>query len=197
VTRRGIAPLVAATGAALLLAGCQTPHAGAAAVVGDRRISVSDLQSATEDAQAYVDAQTTAQGAQRTAVSQRQVLYLLAALPYIQDLATRDGVGVSESDARAALVSWKVPHPSHAGVQVVQANEALASVQQLGDAQAAQANDTITKSLVNAKFEVNPRYGTFNGAIGRIIPLQPNWLPTPSPQATAAAPTAPQPTPSP
>jgi hypothetical protein len=189
VTGTRIRTLVVATGVAALLAACGTPQAGAAAVIGGHRISVSDLQSATEDAQAYVDAQTQAQGGQRTAVSQRQVLYLLAALPYIEQLATQSGVGVSQDDARAELRAWNVPNPSTAGVQVVQANAALAQLQQMGQAKAAQVNASITASLKQDHLQVNPRYGSFNGSVGRIIPGQPNWLPTPS--AAANPPAAP------
>jgi len=187
VTGTRIRTLLVATGVAALLAACGTPHAGAAAVIGNRRISVSDLQSATQDAQAYVDAQTNAQGGQRTAVSQRQVLYLLAALPYIEQLATQAGVGVSEDDARSELRAWNVPNPSHAGVQVVQANAALAQLQQQGQSKAAEVNSEITDALKKDHLEVNPRYGTFNGSVGRIIPGQPNWLPTPSSSAIPAA----------
>jgi hypothetical protein len=187
VIRTRIRTLVVATGVVVLMAGCGTPQAGSAAVVGSRRISVSDLQAATSDAQIYVDAQTQAQGAAATTVSQSQVLYLLAAQPYIQDLATQDGVGVSPDDARSSLKSWKVPNPSSAGVQVIQANQALAAVQQLGQTQAQQANDAITKSLAAAGFEVNPRYGSYDKQKGRIGASQPNWLPTPSATPNPAA----------
>jgi hypothetical protein len=180
VTRTRIRTLVVATGVVALIAGCGTPQAGSAAVVGTRRISVSELQAATVDAQAFVGPSVP--------VSQRQVLYLLAASPFIEQLADRFGVGVSADDARVAMART-VPHPSPSGIQVVQANEALLAVQQLGDQQASVANTIITKGLVADGFTVNPRYGTFNTAIGRIAPIQPNWQPTPSPTPTAPAPT--------
>jgi hypothetical protein len=178
VIRTRIRTLVVATGVVALLAGCGTPEAGSAAVVGNRRISVSDLQAATVDAQAFVGPSVP--------VSQRQVLYLLAASPYIEQLADRFGVGVSTDDARAAMAQT-VPHPSAAGLKVVQANEALLAVQQLGDQQTSVANAIITKGLVSEGFSVNPRYGIFNTSIGRVAPIQPNWQPTPSPSATAPA----------
>ena len=193
--RTRIRTLLVATSAAALLAGCGTMHAGSAAVVGDRRISVEDLQSATKDAQAFVDAQAQAQNAQRQVVSQSQVLYLLAALPYIQELATKDGVGASESDAKAALAQWNVRNPSRAGILVVQANEGLSNIQQLSDQKAAEADASITKSLLADHVEISPRYGTFDPKVGRILQARPNWLPTPSPSAAAGSGAAASPAP--
>jgi hypothetical protein len=179
VTRTRIRTLVVlTTGVVALIAGCGTPQAGSAAVVGNRRISVSDLQSATVDAQAFVGPSV--------AVTQRQVLYLLAASPFIEQIADRFGVGVSPDDARAAMAQ-SVPHPSSSGLAVIQANEALLAVQQLGNQEASLANTAITQGLVADKFTVNPRYGSFDTAIGRIAPIQPDWQPTTTPSASGSA----------
>jgi len=182
VTRTRIRTLLVATGVVALMAGCGTPTAGSAAVVGNRRISVSEVQAATVDAQAFVGPQVP--------VTQRQVLYLLAAADYIFPLADRFQVGVSADDARTAMAA-AVPHASDAGVEVIRANQALLSVRQLGSQQQALADQLITQSLLADHFTVNPRYGTFNAALGRVVPFQPDW------QVAAASPTVKTPTPSP
>jgi hypothetical protein len=167
VTRTLLRGLLVATGVAVLLAGCGTTEAGAAAVVGGRRISVSEVQSATVDVQTLFGPQVP--------VSQRQVLYLLAAAPYIQDIATRYRVGASSDDA-LAVMAGKVANPSQAGIEVVRANYSLTLLQQLSQDQYDQVMAQVAKQLQQAGFTVNPRYGSFDPQRGGIAVLQPNWL---------------------
>jgi hypothetical protein len=183
VTRTALRSLLVTTGVAVLLAGCGG-QAGAAATVDGRRITVSDVQSATVDAQTWVGSNGQ--------VSQSQVLYLLAAAPYIQEIATQYRVGASDADARGVLVS-KVPHPSTAGIEVIRANMSLTQLQQgLGDSKTSEVLAEVTKRLAAGHFAVSPRYGSFNASTGRLSVITPNWLES----ASSAEPSAsPSPTP--
>ena len=175
---RTVLRTVLATGvAAALLSGCGTPEAGSAATVGDRRISVSDVQSATADIQAVFGPDQP--------VPQRNVLFLLAAAPYIEDAASRSGAGVSLDDARTQFAN-KVADPSRAALVVIQANASLSRLDQLGQGRTQQVLVEITQCLAKDGFTVNPRYGTFDPQRGTMLSDQPNWLPTPSPTPTPA-----------
>ncbi|HEY6793356.1 MAG TPA: hypothetical protein VI248_01595 [Kineosporiaceae bacterium] len=169
---RSVLRTVVVTGvAALVLAGCGTPEAGAAATVGGRRISVADVQSATSDVQTLYG--------QNQPVSQRAVLYLLAAAPYIQEVATRRGAGTSPDEARR-IFTQKDPKltPSDAAVTVLQANGSLGKLDQLGPTATQEALSEVTKELAHDHLTVSPRYGTFDPQRGTLLPDQPNWLPT-------------------
>jgi hypothetical protein len=182
VTRTVTRSLLVSIGVAALLAGCGSASAGSAAVVGGRRISVGDVQSATVDAQTWVGSGTQ--------ISQTQVLYLLAIAPYVQEIATRHAAGASVDEARKALVA-RVPNPSDAAITVIRANISLTDMtQRLGEAKTAQALGEATKRLSADGFTVNPRFGDFDPTTGRITPILPNWLPGTGSQ------TAPSPTPS-
>jgi hypothetical protein len=178
VTRTLLRSLVVATGVAALITGCGTPEAGSAAIVGGRRITVSQVQSATVDVQTLFGPQVP--------VAQRQVLYLLAAAPYIEQAAIRYKVGVSTDDARSVLAE-RVANPSASGIEVIQANIALTQLQQSGQDQATQVLAEVAKDLKQDGFMVSPRYGSFDPQHGGITELQPNWLigtQTASPSAT-------------
>lgn len=168
VSRKPLVRFGATALLAALLAGCGTATAGSAAVVGGRRISVSDVQSATVDAQAWVG-----EGSQ---ITPTQVLYFLAIGPYIQETASRYGVGISEEDARASLKT-RVGAPSVAGVDVIRTNASLAALEQrLGEERIAEALGEVGKQLVADGFEMNPRFGRFDPKTGRVTMPQPNWL---------------------
>jgi hypothetical protein len=176
VTRSVLRSVVVVAAAAVLVAGCGTPEAGAAATVGDRRISVSEVQSATADIQKLYGPNQP--------VPQSSVLFLLAAAPYLQSAATKINAGASLDEARATFGD-KVPHPSQAALQVIQANLVISNLQNLGQERAAPALQDVTQALVHDKLNVNPRYGSFDPQKG-IEPVQPNWLsrsavPTPAP----------------
>jgi hypothetical protein len=163
---------LATAAATVLMAGCgAVPEAGAAATVGDRRISVQEVQTATADIQKMYGPDQP--------VPQRSVLYLLAAAPYIQEIATRDRAGTSLDDARKAFGD-KVRNPAEASLVVVQANLALGRLDELGSGKTEQALMEVTKDLARDDFTVSPRYGTFDAQRGSLLPDQPNWLPTPS-----------------
>lgn len=175
MTRTGIRTLLVAGVLAGLLTGCGSTQAGAAATVGNRRISVADVQSATTDVQTLFGPTQP--------VSQTMVLFLLAAAPYVEDVAGRAGVGASDDDARRVF-GTKVQHPSPAGLAVMRVNSSIEKLGQLDQAAGQQALSEVTRNLVRDHLKVNPRYGRFDPQRGRLLPDQPNWLPTPSPAAS-------------
>jgi hypothetical protein len=182
VTRSVLRSVVVTGAAAVVLAACGTPGAGAAATVGGRRISVDDVQAATADIQALYG--------QNQPVPQRAVLYLLAAAPYIEQVATRRGAGTSPDEARK-LFADRAPSmtPSEAALTVLEANNSLGKLDQLGAAATQDALAEVTRDLARDHLTVNPRYGSFDPQRGTLLPDQPNWLP--------AATAPPGPTPSP
>ena len=183
MTRTVLRSVVVAGVVAGLTAACGTPSAGSAATVGGRRISIQDVQNATEDLQALLGPTQP--------VPQSIVLYLLAAAPYIQKNAAQLGVGVSLDDARAEFVQNKVPHPSSAAVQVIQANEIVGRVKQ-ADSQAGNALlAQVSLDLHRDGMTANPRYGSFDYTHGRIAPDVPDWLPASSAAASASPSPAP------
>jgi hypothetical protein len=168
VTRTALRSLLAALAATALLAGCGSMTAGAAAVVGDRRISVSEVQEATADAQTWVG-----QGGR---ISQTQILYLLAVAPFVQDLAARYNARASEDDARRALATM-VPNPCPGVLAVIRANISLNTMQErIGQEQTIMALGEINQKLATLGFTVNPRYGSFDAKTGRFEPERGNWL---------------------
>jgi len=170
---RVLVPLAALV--AVAVSGCSSQW-GAAAVVGDRRITVNQVQEATADIQQVLgpDAQLT----------QSQVLYWLVLAPYVLDAAARHGIGVSVDDARREMQAVK--NPSAAGLLAVRSAMAMGKLQ--GDLEAPEAQKAYeeVRSEVDAtKIRVNPRFGVFDPKQFIITPKQPDWLPaTPTPAPT-------------
>ena len=170
---------------ALTLSSCETPEAGAAATVGDRRISVSDVQKAYQDIVPLVG--------QDAQITQTQILNLLILEPYLTQAAAALGHGVSTNDARldikAAGPSVDATKVSRAGLEVWRANLANSALQSGRTTAEIQATyQGIGKQLKAAGVHVNPRYGagldynTFS-----ILPDKPNWMVTKAPTASPGA----------
>ena len=179
VTRTSLVSLGAAAVLTASLAGCGA-SAGSAAVVGGRRIAVSDVQSATVDVQQYVG--------QDMRIYPTRMLNFLAIGPYIDDLAEKHGVGISDEEARVELAA-KVPHPSQAGVDVIRTNGELAGLQQrLGPEQASKDLSEVAQRLKADGLEVNPRFdGSPDQNTGQMMFERPSWLaPTPVQQPVLA-----------
>jgi hypothetical protein len=179
---------VAATALALSLAlsGCETREAGAAATVGDTRISVSEVQNAYADIVPLVG--------QDQAITQGDILNLLILRPYLLQAAASAGRGISLDDARQdikAVGSSDTTKLSPAGLRVWQANLANAALQRdQPQTQIRATYNRIGQQLRSAGVHINPRYGAgIDYANFSITPEQANWLKTPDP--AAVAPTAP------
>lgn len=196
--------LALAVTAVLALSACGRAAVGAAAVVGDRRISVAQVQVASTQVEKIL--------AQGSAVDQTTVLDWLIISPFAVDAAARNNVGASTDDAAqifaraaAANPSSSVGTPDPATLEAVRAVLALQNLQGQGSApitrdRAQAAYDELVARLKATHIVVNPRYGTFYPdkvsvgllASGR-LPLahvQPDWqvpaasaTPTPAPSA--------------
>ncbi len=183
--RRGLrsSALVVAAAVLALLVGCGT-QAGAAAVVGERRITVSDLQQATRQIERY------AGGSQR--IDQQQVLFYVMATPFLLEAARRASVGVSEDDARRAL-EGRVTDPGPATLDFFRANLAVQRIQGLGEQQSQRILQRVIQDMNAAKPRVNPRYGAWDPRTSSITPATQNWIvpsPSPSPSPGEAEPGA-------
>jgi hypothetical protein len=179
-----------------LLAACGTTQAGAAAIVGGRRISVEQVQTATEQVRALL---------RDSSLSQQLVLGWLIANPYVVTVAGEQGKAVSRNDAVTLFRQANVTSssggttPSEAAVTAVQTGYALqllTSPQTSTPESAKKAIDEILADLKAAKVSVNPRYGTFDyswdaqtGAFG-LSPRKEPWIVTPTPGAAQPSPTS-------
>jgi hypothetical protein len=189
VSRISVACLLLA--AAVGVAGC-TPTPGAAAVVGDRRIPVSDVQSATVDVLELVGPDVQ--------VGQPQVLSWLVLAPFVLDEAARRGVGVSPDDARqqfSADPQRQVADPSDAAIRAVQSALVISRLRsQLQPEQAQQAADAVLQRVRAAGVQVSPRYGRFELSNFSVQAVRPEWLAGTGTSAATPQP-APQPPPTP
>jgi hypothetical protein len=169
---------------ALLVSGCGTPQSGAAAVVGDRRIPVSEVQDAFRDIAVLIG--------QDGQISQADMLTYLVLEPYLSKAAADAGDGVSMDEAKKQFdeVKDKLPEPSHGALLVARAVVARDKIQAALPAdQAQRVFEGIVEQLRAEKVEVNPRFGA-SFDYGRLVVVQgsENWLRTPEPTASAAAP---------
>ena len=167
---------------ALTLSSCGTPQVGAAAVVGDRRITVAQVQSAYLGILPLVG--------QDQQITQGQILNLLILAPYLTSAASSQGRGVSIQDARLDMKTagtTDTAKVSNAALEVWRANLATAALQT--DRTTAQIQATFQGIAVRLKKDgvhVNPRYGAgLDYSNFSIIPEKPDWLVTPKPVATA------------
>lgn len=174
-TSRRVGALVAGVAAvlAVTLSGCGSSQAGAAATIGERRISISDVQNGYTDILPLVG--------QDAGVSQAQILNLLILEPYLSQAAADLGRGVSEQDARLDISSSgtvSAEDLSEAGVEVWRANLANTALQT--DRTADEVTSTYTgieKKLKAQGVHINPRYGNgIDYATFTITQAQPDWL---------------------
>lgn len=175
---------------ALLVAGCGTPQSGAAAVVGDRRISISEVQDAYRDITVLVG--------QDLQATQADMLTFLIIEPFLTKAAADAGQGVSMDDAKKVFeqdpaVAERLPNPSEGALLVARAvavRERLQSTLEPDRVQ--QILTDVVAEVREAGVEVNPRYGTsFDYEQLVIVPGTEDWLRTPQPTPSAGEP-APQ-----
>jgi hypothetical protein len=172
---------------ALLVAGCGTPQSGAAAVVGDRRISISEVQDAYRDITVLVG--------QDLQATQADMLTFLIIEPYLTKAAADAGQGVSEDDAKKVFdeVKERLPEPSPGALLVARAVAARERLQStLPPDQVQQIFTDVIADIRADGVEVNPRYGgSFDYEQLVIVPGTEDWLRTPQPTASPGEP-APQ-----
>lgn len=172
---------------AVTLSGCGSSQAGAAATIGDRRITVADVQDGYTDILPLVG--------QDAGVSQAQILNLLILQPYLSDAASELGRGVSEQDARLDISSSGTVSDedlSEAGVDVWRANLANTALQTDRSADEITATYASIEDTLKAQgVHINPRYGNgIDYETFTITQAQPDWL-----EAADEEPAAPEPVP--
>ncbi|KQX69348.1 hypothetical protein [Angustibacter sp. Root456] len=173
--RRGLKAAAAAAVAAVALAACTPGQAGAAAIVGDRRISTSEVSQAAQGIKQGNPQLAQGQGLERT------VLFFLVISPYVLSAAEQNGVGVSADTAREMLPNVHDADPG--AVRVLRTFVALQKLQQAGK------NDALTqiqKDVAAAEPELNPRYGTFDVKQMAVVDAPPNWI-APRAEPTASS----------
>jgi hypothetical protein len=180
-TTRRIAAAALAAALAAGLSACSPEQTGAAATVGGRVVSVSDLHDAVEAVRAGNPDLAQVEGLDR------YLLFDLIAAPYLLEAASAAGVGVSEAEAAAALPKTHDPNP-----QAVLALQTQLAFQNLRQANNMQALEAVRRRLEQARVTVNPRFGTFDPAgvteVNKptIVDSHQNWLvaaPTPTPSS--------------
>ncbi|MFI7588710.1 hypothetical protein ACIB24_16695 [Spongisporangium articulatum] len=183
-TSSALTSLAALLVAGLVLSGCSGQEAGAAAVVGDRRITIAQVQSAYTDVVPLVgqDAQFT----------QSDILNWLILEPYLTQEAAHEGKGVSVQDAKLEFtkVEGAPRDPSPAALAVVRAILARGAVfaNDKSTEELTALLNQITGRLKADGVKLNPRYGSsMDYTQANIVKGQPNWLkPVATPSATPA-----------
>lgn len=176
-TVRRLRLVVLAAGLALAAGGCAPDEPSAAALVGGRRISTDQLQSAVTTLRTG-----NPQFAQVPQLD-RLVLFDLIAAPYLLNAAQAEGVGVSPSEAQSAL-----PKAPNADPSALRALSAQIALNRLTQGQKTAALATVGSQLRKAGVRVSPRLGRFDTASLTIVDAKPNWLvPTPTPTAAPKA----------
>ena len=167
-----------ALSAIVALTACTPAQAGAAAVIGSRRISTTEVSQATQGIKQGNPQLAQGKGLHRT------VLFFLVISPYVLQAAEQNGVAVSADTARQMLPN--TPDPDPGSVRVLRTFVALQQLQQAGKNEAL---TQIQKDVTAAKPELNPRYGTFDVKQMAVVDAPPNWIvpsaePTPSSGST-------------
>lgn len=174
-TTRGLY-LAAVAGALVLTAACSPEEAGAAAVVGDRRITNEQLQSAV------TDLREGSPDAAQVPQLDRLVLFAIIAEPYVLPAARAEGLGVAPAEAEAALPRGESPGPD-----AVRALQSLIALNKLEQGQKQEALSAVATQLRDAGVRVSPRFGRFDPQAMTIVDAQPNWLvPAPKTPPTGA-----------
>jgi hypothetical protein len=168
----------ALAGAAMLLAltvgACSPREGGAAAVIGDRRITTEQVSAAVTGIERGNPQLGQNEGLDRT------VLFFMIVSPYVLRAAEGKGVGVSDAQAAELLAQDATPDPD--AVRVLRTYLALQGLQ---GAQATAELQRVQQEVAAAKPRLNPRYGRFDTQELTVAETAPNWL------APKAGPTGP------
>lgn len=167
--RLAIASLALAGG--LVLSGCgssevtevgQAEPRTAAATIGDRTITVGDVQEATAGTNAFI----REQGGQQQ-LDARDILTTLIYAPEITAAAREAGISVPSAAAVERVLGQIGIERAPATVEFIRAQSVR---EQMTPQQVRSAVEAATDDVT-----LNPRYGTFDPQQG-IVDAQPNWL---------------------
>lgn len=162
---RRLSLAAAAAAVAVGASACSPAETGAAAVVGDRRITTDQLQ------QALTGLRAGNPDFAQVEQLDRLVLFDLIAEPYLMKAAQDAGLGVSPSEAQAAL-----PRTPQANPEALRALQAQIALNKLNQGQKAQALAGVGTALRAARVKVSPRFGRFDAATLTVVDARPNWL---------------------
>ncbi|MEO7069226.1 MAG: hypothetical protein ABI131_01895 [Nostocoides sp.] len=153
-----------ALGGVLALTGCGTNDT--AAVVDGNRISASDAATGAQQINKQFPPDVASGG---SALTTANAVGLLIYAPTIIAFAAETGHPQSSDAARSQLTAIQEPNP--ATIEMVQANNALRSLDQ--------SNITeVLKRIRALKVSVNPRYGTFDAANAKLVAVPGPWIST-------------------
>lgn len=164
--RHGGQVTVLALAASLTLGGCGVQSwpvshgtTGTAAVVDGQRISESDAMTAAE--------QINEQFKPQQPLTTADAVNLLIVAPAIISETDKLGHPHSAEAARTQLTS--ISDPADATVRLVQANNALQTVD-------ATSEKAVLAAIRKLTVSVNPRFGTFDAAKPGLVAAAPGWI---------------------
>jgi hypothetical protein len=158
---------------ALAVGACAPGESGAAAVVGDRRITTAQLSAAVAGIKRG-NPQLGSNGG-----LDRSVLFFMIISPYVLRAAEVKGVGVS--DAQAAKLLQRDADPDPGAVLVLRTYLALQALQ---GAKGTTELQQVQQDVAAAKPRLNPRYGRFDTKELTVVSDTPNWLAASLPSST-------------
>lgn len=167
---RRVAAVASSAIIAVALAACDTDQVGAAAVVGDDRITVAELQDhAREVVEVSPDAEITGDQAEL----QRGLLNRMISFRLNDQVARDTGVTISEADIDQFIDEQLIPQTPDGDLTPLLAQNLLTeqtlrdavrqvlTIEELGGSEA--YAEAITTAAEQVGVEVNPRYGTWDG----------------------------------
>jgi hypothetical protein len=165
VGRSGLRAAAVAVAVGLAVSACTPAKAGAAAIVGDRRITSQQVNDSSQGIREGNPQLAQGDGLERT------VLFYLVISPWVLSAAQSTGNGVSNQEAAKLLPDTKTPDPG--SILVLRTFTALQKMQQAG---ASEALAQVQKDIGAADPKLSPRYGAFDVQQMSIVDAPPNWV---------------------
>jgi hypothetical protein len=151
--------------AAVGLSACSPAKVGAAAIIGDKRITTAQVNNASAGIRQGNPQLAQGEGLERT------VLFYLVLAPWVLPTAAANGQGVSNQEATKLLPDASTPDPD--SVLVLRTFIALQKMQQAG---LSEPLAQVQKDVTEAAPRVSPRYGAFDAKTMSIVDAPPNWV---------------------
>jgi hypothetical protein len=178
--RAAAAAGVGAMALSVVLGACSPAEPGAAAVLGNERITTAQVNEAVEGIKKGNPDIAQSEGLDQT------VLFYLMVAPYLLPRAEQVGAGVSDTEAAGQLPKATDPNPE--SLRVLRTFLALQKLQQGGQTAVLQQ---VQQQIRTAKARINPRFGRLDLGRLEIVQRQPNWLVARPSTPASGEPTAP------